>query len=310
MSKKQLSLLFICSLVPWTIGCGLLPLLPIYAIKLGANPAIAGYYLSFAFLSLAAGTGLAGWLSDKVQRRKLLVIIASVIGVPTIFLMGKATTVLYLAIINGASWFMYGTIIALVNILAGLFAGEAERGKIFGIIGSTLALGGIFGGLIVGPLVDRWGYPTMFAILSGFSVILPITALFLEDKVIKSSQSKKISTQKNRSKFGHFFVFLLLAQVITIVDNGTANIGKSLTMDILNFSSSAITSTMVVGGIIMLLFQLMFGWLSDRIGRKRFMYLCYISFALSMFLFAYAKALWHFWIATSLLNIGFISNNV
>ena len=91
MSKRQLSLLFICSLVPWTIGNGILPLLPIYAIKLGANPSVAGYYLSFAFLSLAAGTSLAGWLSDKLQRRKLLIIIAGVLGVPTVFLMGILT---------------------------------------------------------------------------------------------------------------------------------------------------------------------------------------------------------------------------
>ena len=81
MSKKQLALLFICSLVPWTIGNGILPLLPIYAIQLGANPAAAGYYLSFAFLSLAAGTSFAGWLSDKLQRRKLLIIILKLTGI-------------------------------------------------------------------------------------------------------------------------------------------------------------------------------------------------------------------------------------
>jgi MFS family permease len=224
--------------------------------------------------------------------------------------MGKAATVLYLAILNVISWFIYGMSIALVNIIAGLFAGEDERGKIFGIIGSTMALGGIIGGLSVGPLVDRWGYRTMFMILSGFSIILPITALFLEEKVIQSSQSKGLSTHENKSKLGHFLVFLLIAQGIAVIVNAPGNIGKSLAMDNLDFSSSAITSTMVVGGIILLLFQLLFGWLSDRIGRKRLMYLCFISFALSMLLFAYAKALWHFWVATSFLQIGFVSNSV
>jgi MFS family permease len=205
---------------------------------------------------------------------------------------------------------MYGMIITLVTVLAGLFAGEDERGKIFGIIGATMALGGIIGGLAVGPLVDRWGYRMMFAILSGFSVILPITALFLEDKAIESSESKKVSTQKNTSKLGHFIVLLLIAHVITIITNGPGNMGKSLSMNNLDFSSSAITSTMVAGGMILLLFQLLLGWLSDRIGRKRLMYLCYILFAMSMLLFAYAKALWHFWVATSFLQIGFVSNNV
>jgi MFS family permease len=29
-----------------------------------------GYYLSFSYLALAIGTVAAGWLSDKLQRRK------------------------------------------------------------------------------------------------------------------------------------------------------------------------------------------------------------------------------------------------
>ena len=72
MSKKQLWSLFLCSLVPWTVGTGLLPLLPVYAAQLGAQPALTGYYLSFVYLALAVGTLSAGWLSDRFQRRKAL----------------------------------------------------------------------------------------------------------------------------------------------------------------------------------------------------------------------------------------------
>ena len=39
MSKKQILALFVCSLVPWTVGNGLVPLLPVYATQLGADPA-------------------------------------------------------------------------------------------------------------------------------------------------------------------------------------------------------------------------------------------------------------------------------
>ena len=81
-------------------------------------------------------------------------------------------------------------------------------------------------------------------------------------------------------------------------------------MDSLNFTSFEITSTMVVGGIAMLLFQLLFGWLSDRIGRKLIMYFCYTAIALSMLLFAFSKTLWQFWAAYTLLSIGFVSNHV
>jgi len=310
MSKKQLTLLFMCGLVPWTIGNGILPLLPVYATKLGANPAAAGFYLSFAFLSLAAGTSLAGWLSDKLQRRKLLIIIAGVVGIPAIFLMGQAKTILYLATVNGVSWFMNGFLGPPILTIAGLFAEEDERGKIFGILYSTAALGGIIGGLAVGPLVDRWGYQTTFAILSGFQIILPITALFLEDKVIKPSEPEQTPVHENKPKLAHFFVFLLIAQVIAIIANAPGNIGRSLAMYNLQFTSFEITSTMVVGSIAMLLFQLLFGWWSDRIGRKRIMLFCYTAIVLSMLVFAFSKTLWQFWVAFALLSIGFVSNSV
>ena len=40
MSRKQLFALFLCSLVIWTTGSGLIPLLPVYATQMGAAPAV------------------------------------------------------------------------------------------------------------------------------------------------------------------------------------------------------------------------------------------------------------------------------
>ena len=79
MSRKQLVTLFACSMASWAVGSGLMPLSPVYALKLGASQAAAGYYLSFAFAMLAAGNFFAGWLSDRLQRRKLLLIVSGVV---------------------------------------------------------------------------------------------------------------------------------------------------------------------------------------------------------------------------------------
>ena len=56
MSRKQLLLLFVGSLVLWTVGNGTMPIVPVYALRLGASQAVAGYFIAFAFLALAAGT--------------------------------------------------------------------------------------------------------------------------------------------------------------------------------------------------------------------------------------------------------------
>ena len=50
MMKKQLGALLFSSLALFTAGNGLIPLLPIYAIQLGAETATAEYYLSFSYI--------------------------------------------------------------------------------------------------------------------------------------------------------------------------------------------------------------------------------------------------------------------
>jgi MFS family permease len=229
---------------------------------------------------------------------------------PLIFLMGYVSNIWQLVGLTAGVWFIVGIEMSLINILTGLFAEEEERGKIFGIIGVTVAIGGVIGGSLVGPMVDHWGYPMMFLVLCIFTVILPISALFLKDKSIVHAQKSKSYIQRHESRLDRMFVFLLIAQMLSSVINAVGNIGRSLAMDNIGFSSTAITSTLAIGSLVQLPFPLLIGWLSDRVGRKLLMILCYLSFALCMVLFIFSKSLWHFWVATSFLYIGFVSNSV
>jgi MFS family permease len=209
MSRKQLLLLFVGVLVPWTVGNGLIPLLPIYALQLGASKGVAGYYFAFVFMALTAGTLFAGWLSDRLQCRKLLLILSGAMMIPAIWLMGQATTLWQLAITTAAVWLLGGTEITVINTLAGLFAEETERGRILGLLGLTMGLGGIIGGLSIGPIVDRWGYPTMFSALCLFPVVLLTTAIFVKDKKIEQIQNITVQEHGEKTRFGKAFVILL-----------------------------------------------------------------------------------------------------
>jgi DHA1 family tetracycline resistance protein-like MFS transporter len=287
-----------------------MPLLPVYAIQFGASPAVTGYYLAFAFVALAAGTFFAGWLADKLQRRKLLLIVSGAMMIPLVWIMGEVKNIWQLAVTTAAVWFLGGIEIAVINILAGLFAAENERGRIFGLLGLTMGLGAIIGGLSVGPIVDRWGYPTMFSVLCLFPVILLTTAIFVKDKKIEQIPIHTAPEHNEKPSFGRAFIILLLAQLIAVIVNGTRNIGRSLAMNNLGFAATAITSTGVIGGLVSLPFPFILGWLSDRLGRKRLMVICYASFAIGMVMYAVSKSLWHFWIASTLLTIGLVSNSV
>ena len=310
MSRKQLLLLFVGSLVLWTVGNGTMPIVPVYALRLGASQAVAGYFIAFAFLALAAGTYFGGWLSDKLQRRKLVIIVSGTTLIPLTWLMGQAKNIWQFASAYSVLGLLFGIVLTQINVLTGLFAADNERGRVFGLLGLTMALGNIIGGLSIGPIVDRWGYPAMFSVLAFFTVILPTTAVFVEDKKVERVPNHTAPKHSEKPSFGKAFIILLLAHLLALIVNGAGNIGRSLAMDNLGFAATAITSTGVIAGLVMLPFPLILGWLSDRLGRKRIMILCYASYALCMVIYALSKSLWHFWIATSLFGIGFISNSV
>ena len=122
MTRKQYVALFVCCIVVWTVGNGLSPLLPVYASRLVAGPVFTGYYLAFAYVTLTASTMLAGWLSDVLQRRKALLIIAGMLGVPATWLTGQVSGIYGLAMLTATVWFMGGIQVTVLGILAGLFA--------------------------------------------------------------------------------------------------------------------------------------------------------------------------------------------
>jgi SET family sugar efflux transporter-like MFS transporter len=308
MSKKQLGALFLSSLAMFTAGNGLIPLLPIYAIQLGAETAIAGYYLSFSYFMLAVGVFIAGWLSDLYQNRKGTLFFAGLLAIFSIWLMGRATNIWQLTILTGTTWFLGGMGVALVNILVGLFAEKTERGKIFGIIAMSSSLGALIGGATAGLLVDRWGFSFMFLAVSIFCLLWPLATLFVEDKTV----SKEIKTVEKASVNSRWLtggiLLLLLASLIATIAVFINILGRSLVMNNLNFSAAAIASTGAVGGAIALPLPVLLGWLSDRIGRKLFLILCYLAGLFSMLILTVSTSLWHFWIAASLITVLFDVN--
>jgi MFS family permease len=311
MNSRQLIALFVCLLVPWTMGNGLVPLLPVYATGLGASPTVVGYYLSFAYLILALGTFFAGWLSDKVQRRKSLLILFGVPLAPTIWLLGSVANVWQLTIITSIAWFLGGIAIALINILAGLSAEKSQRGKTFGILSVSSGLGALIGGLVTGPVADRWGFPAMFTLLAGFSLLLPLAALFLKDKSIGLSSSVQVAATSRESIFEMAFLLLLVASTAGGIGVFSGRLGTSLAMKDLQFSSAAISSTGAVGGLVTLPLAPLVGWLSDRLGRVRLLSACYFAGSIGLILLAASASLWHFWIVASLVSIlAYVSTGV
>jgi DHA1 family multidrug resistance protein-like MFS transporter len=293
MSKKQILALFVCSLVPWTVGNGLVPLLPVYATQLGADPAAAGYYLAFSYFALAVGAVAAGWLSDRLGRRKMPLIVAGLAGIPIAWLIGRVGNIWGLSVLTAMLWFCGGLGLALIGILTGLSAGDDERGKIFGILSLTGGLGALIGGLATGFIVDRWGFPAMFTAVAVFLILWPLAGMFLTEKEVERVRGED-RLARERSRLGKSYHFLFAASLVASVAGFVIVLGRSLLMSDLGFGAMAIASTGAVGGIVAMPLPLLMGWLSDRTGRKVFLYLGYLAGIASLSVLAVSTSLWHF----------------
>ncbi len=303
MSRRQLLALMVVNAAAFAGGVGLFTLLPIYATRLGADPASTGAFLSSIFIAVALGTIIAGWLADRFQKRKLILIVAGALSVPLTWLMGSATTLSQLTLLVGVNWFIGSMMGAMVGILAGLFAAEHERGRVFGLIGLAVGIGATIGSFAAGPIVDRWGYPVLFQVVAFSYAVVPLAGLFLTDRVIPRSQPQNIATQRPRFFINRTFLLLFCASVIIHIANSQISLSKPLIMDSLHFDATSISTAGAIGTLIGLPLPFLVGWLSDRLGRKPFIVVCYFTQAVGLLILTSSSILWHFWIISIFQNM-------
>jgi YNFM family putative membrane transporter len=302
MGKKQLLALFVSSFVIWTIGNGLLPLLPVYARKLGADSSVTGYYLAFSYLALTFGALSAGWISERLQRRKMPFIIAGLASIPAAWLIGRVEEIWSLTILTALLWFCGGVGLALAGIITGMSAGKDERGKIFGILSLTGGLGALLGGLSAGFIVDHWGFPAMFTAMAVLLVCWPVAGSFLVEKETIEVQGEREAGQA-KPPLGNNYYLLFFASLISSVAGFIVILGRSLMMNDMQFGAMSIASTGAIGGLVGMPIPFLMGWLSDRMGRKIFLYLSYTAGMVSLVVLIYSSSLWHFWVVIALQSI-------
>jgi MFS family permease len=304
-SSKQLPYLFIYALCILFIGMGLMPVLPLYAFELGATARITGLYFSVVSLSFTAATMLTGFLATKFGPRRIF-ILAGVLGVPALILMGRVTGLYQLVIVTSVIWFLGGTGMALVNVFTGLYADRESRGRWFSLIALASPLGALTGGLVVGGLVDRQGYPFMFSILSLVWGIWPLLATTkMKDTSLRvEKQAQEGDGFRVRLRDKAPLALLMMAILFSMIAINVGRLGMPMVMDLLEFTPGEITSATAVAGLVTLPFSYFLGMLSDRLGRKSILILGYLMAAAAVLMLVLASQTWQFWTAASMLLIA------
>jgi MFS family permease len=301
VAKTQFALLFAIMLVCWTVGVGLSPQLPVYATQLGAPPNVVGYYLAFNMLTLSLGSLAAGWLGDRLGRRKPIMWAAFLLSPPTLWAMGTVDQVLPLAILTGLLWFFGGLMIPASRSLLVLQVTSDQRGRMLGLLSMVVPLANLIGSGIIGVLADAMGYARMMRQLS-LIYLLPLVLLFF----LRDAPSSPATRTKAGDRSGGLpaLVYLLLAGSLVIsVGEFVSTLARSLIIIGRGYDATQIASISMMSGLVGLGVRPAMGWLSDRAGAAKVLLGIMAGAIVARLINAAGTELWHYWVAASITTV-------
>jgi MFS family permease len=310
---KQLRILFLINLILYFTGSSLYPLFPLFDAALGATPATIGLHLALISGSNAVGIALSGRLVARVAPKRLF-IAASLLGILALLALVWANQLWQVVVATSLLWLSGGFVYALATLYGGLIAGDGNRGRSFGLLVLASPAGAVLGGLIVGGAIVRLGFSAAFLGLAVLWLAIPaLVLLALPDLRAAARDAGEQLTTAPRVKvaLGLPFYLMMGMAVLAAAAAGVGNISLNLSMQSLQFSPQAISTTTVVSGLVAIPVTFYIGGLSDRIGRRRVLLANFVMLAAVVIGLMRAGSLWHFWVgAAALMMAGLVTNSM
>ena len=185
------------------LGVGIiLPLLPLYAEKLGASGILLGFIFASFSISRFIIMPFAGRLSDRRGRKHILAIGLIAFAI-TSFGYVWANNTVSLLLVRFLQGIAAGMILPIAQAYVGDIAPEGEEGKWMGFFSATFFTGFGFGPLMGGILSEHLGMNSAFYAMGCFNLLAFLgVALFLPETstrqkaTIPRASFKDIATSK------------------------------------------------------------------------------------------------------------------
>jgi MFS family permease len=242
---------------------GILHATPLQAGLLFVPMSVVGVIGSFALASL----------SDKWGVRKPFIVWTLVIGtvtrIPLAYTHSYTVAILLLAlgVINAFSFFFA----YLNDLIAQKPDDQAKAGTITGTERTAFSQGFIFGPMLGALIIDHRGYEWLF-LLTGFINLVALVWVMITLKEAPSRKKEQTSgTQEAPQSLPPALIFIFIAGLLIFAgDSGRAMYLPLYVTDTLKQSVSIVGTLFTVTSLFELVFMPLGGYLSDRIGVKRF----------------------------------------
>ena len=235
----------------------IVPVMPTYLRTFGVAGQVLGFIMAIFALAQFLFSPIAGNLSDRYGRKKLIIFGLIVNGLSQI-MMGLSSEIWMLYVSRFITGVGSAFIVPPVMAYAADLTSKEERGKAMGLLGAAISLGFMIGPGIGGLLSNvSLHFPFYFAgstaILAGIIsfMVLPSIKPVIKDQ----PKQENLIQQMARSFKTSYFVLLV---VVFVFSFGIANFQATLTMFLtykFDYSPTDIAIVMTAGGFVGVIIQ-------------------------------------------------------
>jgi MFS family permease len=290
--------------------------LPAFLVSLGAGPAQLGLIEGIAESVASFAKLLSGYLTDRIDRRKPVVVAGYVVANAVKPVLAVVTAWWQILLIRFADRLAKGVRGAPRDVMVAESVGKNRLGSAYGLIQSMDSAGAIVGPLAALVLMARWGIRSVFwaaAVPGALSMLVAAfgiretkpahSANLASDAATKSTKPNTTAAPSNSStKLPASFYFVLTA--VTLFSLGNSS-DMFLVMRAQNIGISVGLAPLLglVFNITYTLGSWPAGWFSDHFSRRLIAATGYLIFAAVYFVFGWAPSALAIWMSMVIYGI-------
>jgi MFS family permease len=284
--------------------------LPAFLISLGAGPAQLGLIEGVAESVASFAKLFSGYLTDRVDRRKPLVVAGYVVANAVKPLLAVAGAWWHILLIRFSDRLAKGVRGAPRDVMVAESVPKERLGSAYGLIQSMDSAGAIAGPLVALVLLARYGIRSVFWAAAVPGALCVLVALFgiretkrgsPENSAPQLSKSAGASVTSGAALPGSFYIVLIAVTLFSL--------GNSSDM-FLVMRAQNVGIPVALAPLLGLVFNITYtlgswpaGWLSDRLSRRRLAAAGYLIFAAVYFVFGRAPSTFVIWITMAVYGL-------